>query len=59
MGRITFDEYGDATCTCGNTSHSDGFFTSVNGVEVEPNIGGPWVDEYTCGRCGASASFNA
>lgn len=41
----------ELTCTCGNTTHTDGFYPCDNtGNEIEPTK--DWNGLYICGRCG-------
>lgn len=41
----------ELTCTCGNTTHTDGFYPcDKNGNEIEPTK--EWNGLYVCGRCG-------
>ena len=40
----------ELTCTCGNTTHTDGFYPcDNNGNEIEPMK--DWKGLYICGRC--------
>jgi hypothetical protein len=56
---ITHDEENDdMTCTCGNTTHRDGFVAcDENGLEVEP-LAGIWEGRYRCQSCGATININ-
>ena len=43
----------DLTCTCGNTTATDGFYPcDENGNEIEPTIDNNWNGKYVCSRCG-------
>ncbi len=51
---ITYDkELDDLTCSCGNTTHTDGFVAvDENGFECEPRHP-EWSDRYMCQNCDA------
>lgn len=41
------------TCTCGNTTDSDGFYTcDTDRGWIEPTLDSGWDGLYCCGRCG-------
>ena len=53
----------DWRCACGNQSHLDGFYPSLeDGTTVEPNVGGPWNEKLvvcaTCGRIMDQTTWN-
>jgi hypothetical protein len=54
---ITYDAATDLlNCTCGNTTHTDGFVAvDENGLECEPYEG--WGNRYMCQNCGAKITL--
>ena len=42
----------DLICTCGNTTHTDGFYPcDKNGNEIEPTNNSDWDRSYICSKC--------
>jgi hypothetical protein len=40
-------------CNCGNQPCDDGFYPcDASGREIQPDIGGDWINLYLCARCG-------
>jgi hypothetical protein len=56
-GVISYDEAkDDMTCSCGNTSYTDGFVACNEvGIECEPDE--YWDGRYICQNCGATITM--